>query len=224
VLELWDFGVEVDLVAPDPADVVEWDDPEAHGDIDDGLSDGEVDDAPFDADLHVPELTGPFALSAAGAWRDLTWEVWEAPATDGRTCRTFEIDGPEVASLDVIPYGGWPAHDGVMALCHPDSDAGFGFVQAAEVLSSGPATADAWYMEGRAAPDVLALEIELADARDLRVPVDPTSGVWVLFDDREVRLTSVVARTVDGQSIACDTEPGDTVGSSYFFCDGPVGR
>jgi hypothetical protein len=201
VLELWDFGVEVDLAAPDPAQVVEYDDPAAEGFF--GDDSGDADEGNPET-FEVPELAGPFVRSASGTWQDATWEVWIAPTTDGRTCRSIEVTPTRVVES---PDPEWPTHDGSPASCDPDG----GRERAVVPMKAGQAGEGGWYVAGLAPPGASAMVAELSDGSSEPVPVDAASGVWIVITDGTRSLASI--RTEDGSNswISC-TPVTDTTG------------
>lgn len=91
-LELWDFGVAVDVERPNADDVVDVDDPQGFALLSRALAGVPVPaDSPSDGvGLGPSELRGPFTRVAAGGWEHVDWEMWEAETTDGLVCHTFE--------------------------------------------------------------------------------------------------------------------------------------
>lgn len=101
-LELWDFGVDVDVEVP--ADVLE-------------MPGGPDTGAALDAMEEVlPQVEGEWTAQATGSTADTDWTVFSAPGSmDGEatTCRTFELAGdgpvgevpPMVEDLPVAMHG-----------------------------------------------------------------------------------------------------------------------
>lgn len=100
-LELWDFGVPVEV--EEPTDV--------------------SDELAPDLDSSLPRVEGDWAELSAGTTAGVGWSVFAAP---GRVqgaetvCRTFEVEGAGLPGSDVLPVGDdspLPMHGGALASC-----------------------------------------------------------------------------------------------------------
>lgn len=205
-VELWDFGVSAELVAPDPADVVGHDDPRSvrilAGVGPDGRRSGTSDA------LMGYLLTGSFAKVAEGQWEHVTWEVWAAPAVRDETCRTFELDPLPAVDLNGVVHTAAVHRNGVTATCALAPGV-TGDQRPVEVLSFGLGSDPwYWYLAGYAAPGIEELEFEMEDGSVLSVPVDARSGLFTLFDT-DLRPIAEIRGQTGEASVRCAVEGDD---------------
>ena len=84
-MEFWDFGVEVDIETPDPADIV---------------APGSSDDSQCSTDEGGATEPGPhdFLMPlATGTWGSVTWTMSGGSNPDGEQCVTFEVGAGNAA-------------------------------------------------------------------------------------------------------------------------------
>lgn len=202
-LELWDFGVNVSLRAPDPKTVVDFDDPRA-GEL---LSAAFPLDEDEDAGGGPPDdsLSGPYSKLASGVWDDVTWEMWEAPLTDGRVCMTFEPTPPPdpqaypMSSGDSLDRG---AND-ASCFSRPDLFEEGDPIYTFDYLGDG----DYWYLAGITAPEIARLTVTLRGGKRLEVPVDPTTHVFALFNRQPQKIAEITANAGTNTRIRCVPDP-----------------
>lgn len=202
-VELWDFGVRGGLVPPDPADVVDRTDPRSIPILAGIGPDGRRADRDGLLDYL---LTGPFARVTEGRWEHVSWEVWAAPSVRGETCRTLEFDPlPAFALHSPIAPTGAVHRNGVGAMCAPPPGL-IGEARPIELLSFGTNWDPPWwYLAGYAAPGVTVLDFEMEDGRMLSIPVDPASGLFVLFDTGPRPVAEIRAAAGDA-AVVCTVE------------------
>jgi hypothetical protein len=228
-LQLWDFGTNVDLDRPKQDEIVQFDDPKADdllsrifdsatGDIDEPVS----GDLP---DLDEQKLSGPFARLAAGTWEDVSWEIWEAPTTDGRVCRTLELTPSPAGQDDFsdVSIPGEIKHGDRLATCAPRADL-FGRGDPVMLLGAQYANATYWFMVGDVAPEISALDIELKDGRVIRVEADPATHIFTLFSRDELEIEEVRPDAGDKATITCEPESPFGSGIGSLNCSGSVHR
>jgi hypothetical protein len=222
-MELWDFGVDVEIEEPDPGSVVDFGNPGAE-DVLARIAETSGVDRPEPSDVldqdDLPQRVGRFALAADGTWEDVSWEIWEAPASDGGACYSLELDPP--------PFDGWRGEaldqvdpDGHRDVCGPRADL-FDRGDPVQLLGSWSASADYWHVAGTTAPEITRLAVELDSGRTLDVPVDPDSHVFALFSRTPLRVTRVVPDAGDTASIECEPDETDGYGITYLNCSGTV--
>jgi hypothetical protein len=154
-------------------------------------------------------------------WEDVSWEVWEAPTTDGGVCQTFELDPPPAA--DEIGDDAFPGeieHDGELATCGPKADL-FKRGDPVQLIGAWYADADYWYFAGTVAPEISALDVELRNGRRLRVEVDSTSRVFALFSRSELAIKRVRPDAGTKATITCVMEDEEDL-AGFLNCSGRV--
>lgn len=225
-LELWGFGVDVEVEQPHTDDIVDFDDPKA-GELMSRIFDGldiPSNDASEVPDPVDPELSGPFVKVAGGTWENVTWEVWEAPTTDGRVCRTFELDPPPAPDrFGDFAIPGLIQRDGHQASCGPKADL-FRSGDPVQQLGSWYADSDYWYFAGTVAPEISALDVELKNGSTIRVEVDPVSKVFTLFSRDGLRIEEVRPDAGGKASITCVVENDQDFAAGFLNCSGTVHR
>jgi hypothetical protein len=95
-LVLWDFGIDVEVDEPPPGATVDFGDPRA-GEVFAAVFDwpgGDSDRPNDETELEMPVPSGPFALIAQGQWEEVTWEVSQAPGTEGSVCHSVMLRPP----------------------------------------------------------------------------------------------------------------------------------
>jgi len=214
-LELWDFGVVVDVEVPED------------------VQDGPDMDSAFDAmDEALPQVEGEWSERATGTTSGAEWSVFEAPGSlDGEatTCRTFEIGDDVTAELPEA-IGELPVamHGTTFATCGNGTVAATvsGFIADPDVqvlipMEDDPPALVAFVI----APDRAAGGIRLvrAGADPVELGVDAT-GVAVWDGTGSPAVTAV---ELDGGALTCSfTEvpgiPGSTDGGGFTPGD-PLG-
>lgn len=202
-LELWDFGVDVSVRAPEPNSVVDFDDPRA----------GELLSAalPFDEDEDVvggqpdDSLSGPYSKRASGVWGDVTWEMWEAPTTDGRVCVTFEPTPPPDPQAYPLQSGDSLDRGANDASCFPRPD----LFEEGDPLYTFDYFGDGeyWYLAGIAAPEIAKLTVTFRGGMRLEVPVDPTTHAFALFNRQPQKIAEITANAGTNTRIRCVPDP-----------------
>lgn len=187
-MELWDFGVPVDVEPP--ADAVDIDDSDAVG-------------------FGEAEVVGEWELQAEGTTGDHAWEVFSAPARHGDvdvTCRTLEIVGAEVIEEEWYGDEGplFPQHEGVSAVCGPGVFFFGGGVAdpALQVVgdqdfSSEPTGLVAFVVSERFRGGPVRVVLDGADPVEL-----PLNGEGLVVWDASTTAT-VVAVELDGGAVRC---------------------
>lgn len=209
-IELWDFGVDVDLEAP-TARVVDFDDPAANALTKAIFGDSLTPDDEEIEDLENPELAGEFAKVASGVWENVTWEVWRAPTTDGRICQTFEVQPNPFADGEALPDD--IAHNGFGAACLPMPKLGSWSADVVSMLSSYDDRY--WYTEGIAASGVVALDVTYKDGSTERVPVDSASGVFVMFKKSRPKIKEIRPDAGGRADLRCTLDEDE-----FLICSG----
>ncbi len=195
-MELWDFGIAVDVEPPD----------EVAGPDD--------EDAAWGGLSLFPEVVGDWALQTEGSVRGESWQVFAAPARQGDTevtCRTLEVTRSEP---DTTPWpddvGSLPNHDGAPATC-----GSMGFFMSAvtdpalqvltgldtDHLDADPVGVVGFVVSERFRSGPIRVVLDGADAVEL--PIDATGvAVW----DASVA-AAVVAVELDGGAVRCPAYP-----------------
>jgi hypothetical protein len=229
-LMLWDFGIDVHVEEPPTDAIVDFDDPRA----------GEVFAAVFDwaeADIELPRdepesempvRSGPFALISEGQWEEVTWEVWQAPATGDSVCHSVNLQPPpyggvlgQVSSEASVP--GSSESPGAWSSCGPKADL-FERGDPVQVITGWSRDADYWSMLGTAAPEISSLRVVLTDGGTIDVPVDPATHVFALFRRAPLSIDKVIPDAGSNASIECEPEETEGFGVSYLNCSGTVRR
>ncbi len=224
-LVLWDFGINVDVKEPPSDAIVDFDDPRAD-DVFAAMFEwpggDDLLDPPTDA---MPVPTGPFAVIASGQWEAVTWEVWQAPGSDGSVCHSVTLQPPPTGSVvgDSAKEAGVPSlsdSTGASSSCGPQADL-FVHGDPVQVISGWSRDADYWSMIGIAAPDVASLRVELNEGEAIEVPVDPVSHAFALFHREPLSIEKIVPDAGESASIEC--VPQDEGGYvSFLNCTGVI--
>lgn len=195
-LELWDFGVAVDVEPP--TDVAD-----------------EGSDEPPPGFL--PEVAGEWSLQAEGVTGGTSWQVHTAPGRHGEvdlTCRTLEVDDPAVPPdlLDPAEEGfSFPARGGVLATCGSGSFAFFGAMvadPAVQVLTVG------WGLSGEDPALVGFVVSERFRDGGARLVVEGGAPIELDLDATGLAVWDaagappVVALELDGGSVRCAVPGG----------------
>jgi hypothetical protein len=229
-LELWHFGVDVNVDAPPQDTVTDFDDP-ASGDALAAIF--EPSELPTDVavdapEIETPEPAGPFVKVAEGHWGNVSWEVWQAPTSDTRVCHSIILRPPPNRGLlgrigiDAGSPGAGEA-PGETYRCGPQADL-FERGDPVQVLTGWSLDADYWSMLGTAAPEISSLRVELDDGEAIDVPVDPASHVFALFSHAPLSIDKLIPDAGRIASIDCEPEEDHGYGVSHLNCAGTVRR
>lgn len=225
-LELWDFGIDVDVEKPAPESVVDLDDPRAPELLAQlfGVSDLEPPDRVDLPAMDPPELAEPFSEIDHGTWENVSWRVWEASTADDGVCYAVELEPPAMRNGGAngqLDLPGAIAHNGHSASCGARAD-WFDRGQPLQLLGDWSESADYWHIIGTAAPNISSLSVELDNGGTIDVPVEPTSHVFVLFSREPLSVRLVVPDAGDAASIRCLPDMTDGYGITDLSCSGSV--
>jgi hypothetical protein len=229
-LALWEFGTDVDVEEPPADTIVDFDDPGA-GDVLAAVFDqagAGIDRPSREPDAEMPVPSGTFALISAGQWEEVTWEVWQAPGTDGSVCHSVILQPPplggvlgEVSSEAGVP--GFSDSPGAWPSCGPQADL-FERGDPVQVITGWSRDADYWTMIGIAAPEISSLGVEVHEGEAIEVPVDPASHVFALFHRGSLSVDRIVPDAGEGASIECEPQEDSGYGITSLNCSGFVDR
>jgi hypothetical protein len=229
-LQLWDFGVDVNVDNLPHDAVVDFDDPAAADALARIFEPFErANDVAVDApEMETAEPAGPFAKVAEGRWEDVAWQVWQAPAADDHVCHSIILRPPPYEGLPgtIRTDAGSPGlgdASGDTYSCGPEADL-FERGDPVQVITGSSRDADYWSMLGTAAPEISSLQIELNDGEIIDVPVDPASHVFALFSHAPLTIDKVIPDAGSIASIECEPEEDDGYGGSHLNCAGTVRR
>jgi len=180
-MEFWDFGVEVDIEAPDPADIA------APGSSED-LAVFEVEDEGSEPGPH------DFLLPlATGTWGSVTWTMSGGSNPDGKQCVAFEIDVANGAEGRYI--------------CFPPLAA----ASPIQIVHGPEASADYWHLAGVVAAEIVTVDVVLANGEVLTRAIDPATRVFTLFSETPLDVDELHAIAADGWSSTCLLDSGADV-------------
>ena len=190
-LELWDFGVEAAVTAPEPDHVVELNaDSRA-----DAILEGNASESEISADALAPAGTG--------TWESVTWTMRTGTDDAGDTCAAFVLD-PNDRTNGTNPTPG----------CFAPLDRAMPF----EVVRSSQPDDPFWFVAALAAPEVDAVDVSLADGTVVPIPIDTDDHAFVLFDHQPLDVDSIHVLFEDGTTKDCNLGFDD---SGYFMsCPG----
>lgn len=195
VIELYDFGVDVNIQTPPASETIDF--RKGFGKL--------MGEVPDDLESFQPELAGTWHRAAGGRWRDVTWGVFTADARmagEAGRCLTFELDPPPNDYPD--PFGllgevAGPKHNGNLAACLPTTEE-----SPLELLNEYlPLEPGRYFVLAGVAAHADAVIIGLRGGDKVTVDVDPASGVFAWFSPK---FEEVVAVGLADGSITCEID------------------
>ena len=173
-MEFWDFGVEVDIEAPDRR----------------GHRRTRFERGPrrCSRSKRTGSQPGPHDFLvplATGTWGSVSWTMSGGSNPDGEQCVTFEVGAGNGAEGRYI--------------CFPPLSA----TSPIQIVHGLEASADYWHVAGVVADEIVTVDVVLEGGEVITIPIDPTSHVFTLFSETPLEVDELRAITEDGSSTTC---------------------